>query len=221
VNLALHNTLPWDASQTAIPDNEAWRGPVYTFVPAAGESRVGAVQRELNRTWAEDLALTVLLADFSFGDIPPVSPNDRRRQVKYYRRDNTDVMEAGPSGPGAIGDLLDFSRRNYDVVSIDLTGTRESVATEVLRASTSIFIVSDSTPQALNSVAEQIGRLRSLNLEDRCGLLLRAVPNGVRPDVAEELSGLPVCGLAHSTLHIQALARWLGSEDALRLSGII
>src|SRR5437016_6486867 len=43
-----------------------WRpGPVYTFVPAHGGCKVGAIQLSLARTWTEDLELAVLLANFA------------------------------------------------------------------------------------------------------------------------------------------------------------
>jgi hypothetical protein len=172
----------------------------------------------LSRTWTEDLGLNVLLATFAHGDVAPAGA---QRQVRLYRSGGIDVMEAGLSGPGAVADLLEFGRKRYDIVVVDLTGARETVAIEVLRASTSILFVCDSLSATLNAVADQSMRLRALNLEERCGLLLDCVPGGLRPDLAEELAGLPVCGLTGSRQQVHDLARWLASAEALRLANVL
>src|SRR5258708_25307615 len=61
-------------------------GSVYAFVPAHGESMVDAVQQPLSRTWAEDLGLSVLLADFDGYPLSLWQPMSELRSLDAFTR---------------------------------------------------------------------------------------------------------------------------------------
>lgn len=208
--------------------NHQQPGPVYTFVPAHGEPGVGAVQSLLNRAWTEDLELTVLLADFSTREHSVWEPAGALRRLDgrtfgaFVRsEDGGDVLDAHQVDAADLGRLLDHARRRYNIVSVDLTGARETHALEVFRVSTSIFLVAGSDRASLESAAEKVAWLRALGLEERGGMLLRRVEGGLRPDLAEDLAGVPVCGVVEDDTQLRRLAHWLGSKTAMRMAGAL
>jgi len=165
-----------------VQEEAAESGSVYAFLPAHGESRVGAVQQPLSRAWSEDLGLSVLLAD----------------------------LDGSPASLGQpLGDWMESARRRYDVVTADLTRVPEELGLEVMHSATSIFIVSDSDRESLELARDKAAWIGSHGMEDRCGLLLRGASAGMRPDLAEDFTGIPVCSLIDTTLQIKRLAAWL------------
>jgi hypothetical protein len=196
-------------------------GPVYAFLPAHGDSRVGAIQTPLNRTWTEDLGLAVLLANFSTREPSVWQPQTSLRRLDghtwgafVHSEPGADVLDARLVTPSDLGPLLDHARRKYQIVSVDLTGARETQALEVVRAATSIFLVSSSDLASLELAREKVECLGKLGLEERCALLLRRVSGGLRPDVAEDAVGTPVCSLVEDDAQVRDLACWLGSLTA-------
>lgn len=220
VNLTLPNseTLAAAGRAALTLTNPRQPGPVYAFLPAHGDSRVGTIQTPLNRTWTEDLELAVLLADFSTREPSVWEPQTSLRRLDGHtwgafvsNENGVEVLDGRLVNPADLGPLLDHARRKYDIVSIDLTGARETQALEVVRAATSIFLVSTSDLASLELAGEKVECLRKLGLEERCALLLRRVPGGLRPDVAEDIVGTPVCSLVEDDAQVRELACWLGS----------
>jgi hypothetical protein len=214
-------------------------GLIYCFVPAHGESRVGAVQQELNRTWTEDLGLTVLPADFNRSDFRSLRTvvlnlsEDARRARGVRRLDGKtwgaflrpehgkEILDASQAEPRETGRLLDFARRHYDVVSVDLTGAREAHATEVIRESTSVFFVSDSDEASISMVCDKVAWLRSLRLEESASLMIHRVPGGLSTAAIEDITGVSVCGLIDSSVLVRSLAIWLAAEREFRLAAAV
>jgi pilus assembly protein CpaE len=111
-----------------------------------------------------------------------------------------DVLPAGPIRPGfrielpAIRYLLNFARRNYDVICADLSGLMEWYSVEVMQEAKRICLVSTAELPALHLARKKLEYLRTLELESRVSLLLnraqkRAVVSAT--DV-EKLIGVPV-----------------------------
>jgi hypothetical protein len=195
-------------------------GPVYAFVPAHGDSKVSAVQELLGRTWSEDFGLAVLLVDFkSRGDkgLEITSHSRVSRTGRLDRRSGNGPNGKGPDGKSMrsrdLRRLLEQATASYQVVCADLTNTTDECSRLVLSRAHSIFLVSDSDPASLGLIRDKMHRLRSLGLQDRCALLLRRTPGGLRPDLAEELAGAPVCGLVETSEQVARLAHWLAAPQ--------
>jgi hypothetical protein len=123
-----------------------------------------------------------------------------------------DVLEAREVHPRQLPQILDYARAKYPVVCADLAGAKEAHALAVLRASDGIFLVADSNKASLAGVREKGAWLRSIDLGDRCGVLLERVPNGVDASAVEELTGLPVSSLIENQKQICQFACWLAAN---------
>ena len=111
-----------------------------------------------------------------------------------------DVLPAGPIRPGfrielpAMRYLLNFARRNYDVICVDLSGLMEWYSVELMQEAKRIYMVCTPELPALHLARKKLECLRSLELDPRVTLLLnraqkRAVVSAA--DIAR-LTGLPV-----------------------------
>jgi len=111
-----------------------------------------------------------------------------------------DVLPAGRMSPGfriepnQIHHLLDFARRNYQAICLDLSGMMEKYSVEVLRESKRIFLVCTPEVPSLHLAREKLVYLRSLDLADRVSVLLnRAHKRSLIPtNEVESVLGLPV-----------------------------
>ncbi len=177
-----------EANQTEARTHAGSSGSIFSFLPAHGDSRAGAVAEFVSRTLTEGFGLVVLLADFE-GD-----------RYSPWRLD------------GHVGNLLNYAREKYSIICIDLTGAKEAEALEALRASDAIFLVSGSDAASIHSVQEKAAWLQSTELSDQCGLLLWRAPNSVDPTEVEDLTGLPVCSLVDNDEQVRQLASWLASQ---------
>ncbi|MBI3282340.1 MAG: AAA family ATPase [Acidobacteria bacterium] len=89
-----------------------------------------------------------------------------------------DVVHAGRINPNVrleslqIRHLLDFVRRNYRVVCIDLSGNLERYAVELMHESKRIFLVCTPEMPSLHLAREKYHYLRELELSDRVSILL-------------------------------------------------
>ena len=200
---------------------ERARGTLVSFLPAHGDSRAGAVAKQLSRTLTEGYGLAVLLADFeNRGNSVWTAARLRRRLdgrtwgAFVYEAGGLKILDACETQPRQIGGLMDYARANYATICADLTGAREPHALEVLRASDAIFIAAGSDHASLEGVREKAAWLRSIDLADRTALLLERTPDGPGADEVEERTGLPVCSLIETPAHMEQLARWLASHTA-------
>jgi pilus assembly protein CpaE len=111
-----------------------------------------------------------------------------------------DVLPAGPMRPGfrielpAIRYLLDFARRNYDVICADLSGLMERYSVELMQEAKRIYLVCTPELPALHLARQKLEYLRSLELEPRVSLLLNRSQKHALVSTAdiEKLTGLPV-----------------------------
>ncbi len=95
---------------------------------------------------------------------------------------NVDLLVSG--APRLAGDtpdenqvaqLLDFMRRNYDVVTADLPDTFDEMSLTVLREVSRIFLVTTPELPALRLAHQKVRLFRKLELEDRLSLVLNRV----------------------------------------------
>jgi hypothetical protein len=196
-------------------------GTIVSLVPAHGDSRVGAVAEQLSRTLTEGLGVSVLLADFGTRGYPLWTLNEVPRRLDgrtwgafVTEVDGLDILDASEAHPRQLGRLLDQARQRYSAICADLTGAREPHALEVLRVSDAIFLVADSSHGSMEGVREQAEWLRSIDLYDRVGLLLRLSAGGPGANEIEDITGLPVCSLIETDAQITQLARWLASQSS-------
>jgi hypothetical protein len=194
-------------------------GSIFSFVPAHGACRAGAVAQQLSRTLTEGLGVAVLLADFDrraysvwSATEPPRRLDGRTWGAFVSEVDGTQVLNAREVHPCQLSALLDYARSHFAIVCADLTGAQESHALSVLQASDGIFLVSGSDGASVEGVREKMEWMRSLGLSERCGMLLEHTPHGVSAAEAEDLTGTPVCSLIENAQQIQQLATWLASN---------
>jgi len=175
------------------------------------------VAREVSRRLAE-LGHSVLLSDFYAHGFPLWGTAEAPQRLDGHtwgafvtHGEDFDTLEAREAHPREIRRLLDCARHRYQVTCADLTQSKEVVALEVLRQADSIFVVCASDPASLNLAQFKATWLRSIDLDQKCGLLLHRVPGGASAREAEERTGLPVCAVVDSAEDLQHLAAWLGS----------
>jgi len=182
--------------------DQSRQGPIYSFVPAHGASRAGAVAEHLSRTLAEGFGRSVLLANFA----------QREDRILESRRQS--VLDARELHPSQLGPAFENARERYSVICADLSGAEEARELEVLRASDAVFLVGSADWASLELTREKAEWLRSADLGERCGLLLWHASDGATAEQAEEYTGLPVCSLVDREEHLERLARWLAAQHA-------
>src|SRR5579872_4257592 len=111
-----------------------------------------------------------------------------------------DVLPAGKLAPGhridgfQIGHLVEFARRHYKAICLDLSGILEKFSVELLHESKEIFLVCTPEVPSLHLAREKMHFLRSLELDSRVKVLLnRAQHNSLIPvSEVEKILAAPV-----------------------------
>ncbi len=111
-----------------------------------------------------------------------------------------DVLPAGKLAPGhridalQIGHLIEFARRHYQAICVDLSGILEKFSVELLHESKEIFLVCTPEVPSLHLAREKLHFLRNLELESRVKVLLnRAARHSLIPvSEVEKVLGVPV-----------------------------
>jgi pilus assembly protein CpaE len=89
-----------------------------------------------------------------------------------------DLLPAGVMRPGfrieppVMRYLLDFARRNYDFICVDLSGLMERYSVELMQEAKRICLVVTPELPSLHLAQQKLEYLRSLDLESRIALLL-------------------------------------------------
>ncbi len=208
------------------PDETEASNPVYTIVPAHGGSNADLVAKLLSRELSEGYRLSVLLADFRARGFPvwsaaggPQRLDGRTWGAFVTTGEHYDTMEAREAHPRNISRLLEHARSRYRVTCADLSEAKESSALEVLRNSDSIFLVANSDRASLEQACYRAAWLRSMDLEERTGLVLNRVSGGVSGADAEDQTGLPVCAALDRSRDLRRLADWLAAPVASGSAG--
>lgn len=193
-------------------------GLVYAIVPAHGGSNADLVAKQLSRELSEGYQFSVLLADFCSHGFPLWGTSEAPQRLDGLTwgafltcGETFDTLEAREAHPRNIRRLLDHARTRYHVTCADLSEAKESSSLEVLRHADSIFVVANSDPESIELARYRVAWLRSMELDDRAGLLLQRTPGGISGAEAEERSGLPVCATVNRDEDLQRLAGWLAA----------
>jgi len=111
-----------------------------------------------------------------------------------------DVIHSGHLTPGfriestQIRHLLEFARRHYKTISVDLSGNLERYSLEIMHEAKHIFLVTTPEIPALHLAREKMRFLERLELSDRIRIVLnRSHKRGpVTNSQVEELLGAPI-----------------------------
>ncbi len=111
-----------------------------------------------------------------------------------------DVMHAGKLNPEAriesaqVRHLLEYSRRNYKAICVDLSGNLEKFSIELMQEARRIFLVCTPEIPSLHLAREKYAFLKNVDLSDRVSILLNRVHKRAAISSAqiEELLGVPV-----------------------------
>lgn len=111
-----------------------------------------------------------------------------------------DVLHSGRLNPGyriegaQIRSMVEFARRNYQAVCVDLSGNMEKYSIEIMQESKRVFLVTTPEIASLHLARERYHYLRQLDLGDRIQLVLNRSQKRAPISVSqiEDLLGLPV-----------------------------
>jgi pilus assembly protein CpaE len=115
-------------------------------------------------------------------------------------KDNLDVLPVGRLSPGfrieaaQIRHILNYARRQYSAICVDLSGMMERYSIEILQEAKRVYLVTTAELPALHLAREKLGFLRDQNLADKVSILLnRSQKKGQLPlEEMEKLFGMPV-----------------------------
>lgn len=111
-----------------------------------------------------------------------------------------DVVHSGTLRPdirvetGQMRQLVDFARRNYEQVYLDLPGRFDAHETEAMQECKKLFVVVTPEVPSLHLAKEKISYLTKIGLGDRIEILLNRHPKRplIQKGSVEELLGKPV-----------------------------
>ena len=193
---------------------------IFSFLPSKAGVGTSTVALNVSAALARAPGTSVLLMDFDLNcgmigfmlklenphSVTHAAENAFQMDENLWRRlvsshGTLDVLPAGKINAGVriepahIHSLLDFARRHYKVICLDLSGNLEKYSVEIMRESRQIFLVSTAELPALHLAREKLSFLRSLDLGGAVQVVLNRVGRRdmVSPEEVERLLGLPVC----------------------------
>ena len=115
-------------------------------------------------------------------------------------KDNLDILPAGKLSPGfrieaaQIRHILDYARRHYSAICVDLSGMMEKYSIEILHEAKRVYLVTTAELPSLHLAREKLMFLRSQDLGERVSILLnRSQKKGqISLEEMEKLFGMPV-----------------------------
>jgi Flp pilus assembly CpaE family ATPase len=111
-----------------------------------------------------------------------------------------DVMQAGRLNPSyrieaqQVRSLIDFARRHYKAICVDLSGNLERYSVETMLESKKIFLIVTPEIPSLHLAREKLAFLANLELSDRVTVLLNRSQKRslITNEQIENLLGVPV-----------------------------
>jgi pilus assembly protein CpaE len=208
----------------------------FAFMPS--KAGVGASTIAANTTWAFSQMenLSTLLADFDMAsgvtefmfdthhdrNLADATAHSKNLDDEAWRSliktvGNIDLLLSGAPRVGEgiaraqVAQLIDFARRNYNVVSADLPDTFDETTLSVLREANKIMLVTTPELPALRLAHLKVLLLQKLDLFDKVSLVVNRVSSRMELSFSEiqETVGLPVymsfpCDYADVTAAIRA-----------------
>jgi len=191
----------------------------FAFMPA--KAGVGASTIAANATWAFSQIpnTSVLLADFDMAsgvtefmfdvthdfNLADATAHGKTLDDESWRSlikrvGNTDLLLSGAPRVGEgiprvqVAQLVEFARRNYNVVNVDLPDTFDETTLALLGDANKIMLVTTPELPALRLAHLKVVLLRKLDLLDKTSLLINRVSNNMELSFAEieKTVGLPI-----------------------------
>ena len=170
---------------------------VFTFLPAKAGVGASTIALSFSAALSEIPKTRVLLADFDLNSviIGFLLKLDNQYSLVHAAESASRLddslwpqlvstigqLDVIPSGrinvgfriePAQIGYLLEYARKHYRAVCVDLSGNLEKYAVELMQASKLIFLVTTAELPALHLAREKLSYLRAIDVEDRVAVLL-------------------------------------------------
>jgi pilus assembly protein CpaE len=113
---------------------------------------------------------------------------------------NLDILPVGKLSPGLriegtqIRHILNYARRHYSAICVDLSGMMERYSLEILHEAKRVFLVTTPELPSLRLAGEKLAYLRSQELDDRVSILLNRSQkrDQISLEDMEKLFGMPV-----------------------------
>jgi len=115
-------------------------------------------------------------------------------------KDHLDVLPVGKLSPGfrieatQIRNILNYARRHYSHIFVDLSGMMEKYSIEILHEAKRVYLVCTTELPSLHLCREKLAFLRSQDLSSRVSILLnRSQKRGqISLEEMEKLFGMPI-----------------------------
>ncbi|MEJ7606081.1 MAG: hypothetical protein WKF37_07390 [Bryobacteraceae bacterium] len=128
--------------------------------------------------------------------------DDSRWRQMVTPRGKLDIIHAGPLDPdtrpgtGELQILLDYVRRKYQSVCVDLSSSLERVSLDVMGESKRVFLVCTPESSSLHLAKEKLLYLKRVGLGEKVQILLNRYSQNasMTPEDVEELVGAAVAG---------------------------
>lgn len=202
------------------PINSGCSDRFFAFMPAKAGAGASTIAANLTRAFAAMPKMNTLLADFDIHsgiagflfntehEFSVAEAADKSSELDHESWSNMvksvgniDLLLSGaprlasdaPDGKQIV-QLLDFMRKNYDVVVADLPETFDDMSLTVLREASRIFLVTTPELPALRLARQKVQLLKRLELDDRSSLLLNRVTKRMELGTSEieKTVGLPL-----------------------------
>jgi hypothetical protein len=179
--------------------SEAPLRSIYSFVPAGRSSGASDIVRRVIHLLSEFFAAegagrAGLLANFS---------------ERSERRPNSSKRSGAPAGSSEMDSVWNPS---FTVGCADLTRASDDEARRMVLLSEAVFLVSATDRASISEAARKAAWLRSLKVDECCGLIVQPTPGGVAPEEAEAATGLPLCSVVRSETDLLRLAHCLAQD---------
>ncbi len=123
--------------------------------------------------------------------------------------DHLDILHAGKLNPNfridpiQVRHLLDFTRRNYQAVCVDLSGNLEKYSIEIMQEAKRVFLVCTPEIPSLHLAREKLQFLQSLDLGGRVSLVLNRAQrrSNITAAQIEQLMRIPVQSTFQNDYH--------------------
>ena len=201
------------------PAGVQWTEDLFAFLPAKGGVGGSTLALNTSAAFARRPGSKGLLADFNLGagtlrfmlrlqnafSVVDAARHADALEGNLWRQmissvGPLDVIHAGGPNPDFdmqgehLWHLLDYIRRTYQTVCIDLPGNMQRYSIDILQEAKRILLVATPDPAALNLARQKCQILRGLGLEDRVRLLINPGRTHAPPPMRqiEDIVGLPV-----------------------------
>ena len=220
--------------------------PLYTFLPCKPGVGASVTALQVSKAMSQEPERSVLLADFDLnnGTIGAMlGMNDRHTVLDAAARaaemdetiwpklvasiGNLDVLPGGYTDPSVrieiplFRHLLEFARRMYKTVVIDLSGNLEEFSIEAMRESTQIVMVMGAEVTSIHLARQKLRFLQRLEVDSRVKIVFNEAQNPAGMEVAEVerlLSAKIALSLPSDPASIRSameLGKWVPAASAL------